>query len=151
MKKVLILPLLVFCLMSCGSEKKEEKAINYPKKTSLKQTDPKLKESINRGELVYNDLCITCHMANGKGAPKAFPPLANSDYLRDNQVASIKGIKNGMSGEIIVNGETYNSVMAPLGLSDDEVADVMNYINNSWGNNYGKMITSQEVTKVIKK
>ncbi|WP_299123407.1 cytochrome c [uncultured Winogradskyella sp.] len=151
MKKVLFALLLVFCLSSCGSDKKEEKAVRYPEKTSLKQTAPELKESINRGELVYNDLCITCHMANGKGAPKAFPPLAGSDYLKENQVASIKGIKNGMSGEIIVNGETYNSVMAPSGLSDEEIADVMNYINNSWGNNYGKMITSQEVTKVIKK
>ena len=44
-----------------------------------------LTESINRGEIVYNDMCITCHLADGKGVPKVFPPLANSDYLRNNQ------------------------------------------------------------------
>ncbi len=76
--------------------------------------------------------------------------MAKSDYLKENQEASIKGIKKGMSGEIVVNGITYNSVMAPLGLSNEEVADVMNYINNSWGNNYGKIITTEDVIKVIK-
>ena len=44
-----------------------------------------------------------------------------------------------MSGEINVNGVTYNNVMATMGLSDEEVADVMNYINNSWGNKYGSL------------
>ena len=56
-----------------------------------------------------------------------------------------------MSGEIVVNGVTYNSIMSPLGLSDNEVADVMNYINNSWDNKYGELITAEDVTKVIKK
>lgn len=73
-------------------------------------------------------------MANGEGAGNVFPPLAKADYLRDKQIESIKAIKFGMSGEIVVNGKTYNSLMSPLGLSDQEVADVMNYINNSWGN-----------------
>ncbi|WP_461588747.1 c-type cytochrome [Winogradskyella sp.] len=114
-------------------------------------TDPKLKESMNRGKLVYEDMCITSHMANGKGATNIFPPLANSDYLKNDQYASIRAIKNGVSGEIIVNGITYNSVMNPMGLSNEEVADVMNYINNSWENTYGKTLTAEEVTKVIKK
>ena len=56
-----------------------------------------------------------------------------------------------MSGEMVVNGITYNSAMAPLGLSNEEVADVMNYVNNSWGNKYGKLITTQDVTNIIKK
>ena len=105
---------------------------------------------MERGKLVYDDLCITCHMADGKGAPGVFPPLAQSDYLKNKQKESIIGIKKGMKGEMVVNGITYNSLMTPLGLSDEEVADVMNYINNSWGNNYGELITPEEVTKVIK-
>jgi mono/diheme cytochrome c family protein len=87
-------------------------------------------------------------MANGEGVPKAFPPLAKSDYLKDKQTESIKGIKNGMSGEIVVNGVSYNGVMAGMGLSDQEVADVMNYINNAWGNDYGEFYTAQKVTKI---
>jgi mono/diheme cytochrome c family protein len=93
-------------------------------------------------------MCITCHLANGKGVPNAFPPLANSDYLRDNQDKSIKGIKKGMSGKIVVNGTTYNSVMSPLGLSDQEVADVANYINNSWGNNIKNFVTAKKVSEL---
>ena len=76
-------------------------------------------------------MCITCHLDNSKGVPKVYPPLAGSDYLKKNRKESIKASKYGMSGEITVNGITYNSVMAPLGLSDEEVADVINYIHNS--------------------
>ena len=145
--KLLVAGLLI---ISCNSNDKKNNHADYSIKKENAALDPQLKDSYERGQLVYNDLCITCHMSNGKGAPKAFPPLAQSDYLKENQEASIRGVKKGMSGKIIVNGITYNSIMAPLGLSNEEVADVMNYINNSWGNNYGKIITAEDVTKVIK-
>ena len=148
MIKTLKFILLALLVISCNSKEKKTNKVEYQKKTSLVQINPELKASMERGKLVYDDLCITCHLTNGKGVPKAFPPLANADYLRDNQEASIKGVKNGMSGEIVVNGITYNSAMATLGLSDEEVADVMNYINNSWGNKYGKLITPEEVTNI---
>ncbi len=112
-----------------------------------KQT-PELKESMARGALVYEDFCMNCHMPKGEGAPSAFPPLADSDYLMQKREASIKAVKYGLSGEITVNGKIYNSSMAALGLSNDEVADVMNYILNSWGNDDGKMVTTSEVSKI---
>ncbi|BAO74346.1 c-type cytochrome [Winogradskyella sp. PG-2] len=143
--KLIILGLL---LVSCGSKENKKEATTYPEKTALNQTDPKLKESINLGKLVYDDMCITCHMVNGKGVPKAFPPIADSDYLRENQNDCIKGIKNGMAGEMVVNGVEYNSIMAPLGLTDDEVADVMNYINNSWGNKINNFVTVKKVSEL---
>ena len=80
--------------------------------------------------------------------PGAFPPLAGSDYLKNNQDLSIKNVKYVMSGEIRVNGESYNSVMANMGLKDQEVADVMNFINNAWGNNYGEEISIEKVSKI---
>lgn len=112
--------------------------------------DPKLQESIERGADIYSDFCINCHMPSGEGVPGTFPPLAKSDYLMKNREASIKGIKYGQSGEITVNGVKYNSTMAAMGLSDDEVADVMNYITNSWGNKNTKMVTETEVSKIKK-
>ena len=117
--------------------------------TSNSQTNA-LKLSIVRGEEIYADFCMTCHLPNGKGVENIYPPLANSDYLIKNREASIKAIKFGLQGSIVVNGKTYNSVMAALGLSDDEVADVMNYINNSWGNKNDKMVTEAEVSKIKK-
>ena len=146
--KTLKLLILVLLITSCNSKEKKTTKVDYPEKTTLAQKDSKLTASMERGKSVYNDMCITCH---GKGVPKAFPPLASADYLRDNQDKSIIGIKNGMSGEMVVNGITYNSVMAPLGLSNEEVADVMNYINNSWGNDYGKFLTTEDVTETLKK
>lgn len=109
-----------------------------------------LKSSIKRGQEIYSDFCVTCHLPNGKGVERVFPPLANSDYLIKNREASIKAIKFGLQGSITVNGKKYNSIMAPLGLSDDEIADVMNYISNSWGNKNSKMVTKADVTKIKK-
>lgn len=111
--------------------------------------DP-LKESIERGNEIYTDFCISCHLPNGEGVESVFPPLAKSDYLIKNREGSIRGIKYGQEGEIVVNGKTYNGMMAALGLSDDEVADVMNYIANSWGNKNDKIVTEEEVSKVKK-
>lgn len=113
------------------------------------QSDP-LKESIVRGKEIYTDFCVTCHLPSGLGTENIYPPLANSDYLINNREASIKGIKFGQQGELVVNGKTYNNVMAPLGLSNEEIADVMNYITNSWGNKNDKMITAEEVSKLKK-
>tara|TARA_R110002050_G_scaffold281956_2_gene429651 strand:- start:18325 stop:18741 length:417 start_codon:yes stop_codon:yes gene_type:complete len=118
-------------------------------KDNYSQTGP-LKESIERGRDIYNDFCISCHLPSGEGVKSVYPPLAKSDYLTKKREASIRGIKYGQEGEIIVNAKTYNGYMAALGLSDDEVADVMNYITNSWGNKNDNIITEEEVSKIKK-
>jgi mono/diheme cytochrome c family protein len=109
-----------------------------------------LDESVKRGSDIYQDFCITCHMGNGEGLAGTFPPLAKSDYLMNNRAKSIKSIKYGLQDEITVNGQKYNSLMASQGLTDDEVADVMNYITNSWGNKNDKMVTEKEVSEIKK-
>lgn len=111
------------------------------------QTDP-LKESIERGAEVYGDFCVQCHKTDGTGMKGFFPPLADSDYLMNKRSESILAVKNGQKGEIEVNGIKYNGTMAPLGLEDEEVADVMNYILNSWGNKSEEMVTVEEVAKL---
>ena len=123
--------------------------VSKPSKTIVTTQDQSsLKESIKRGSDIYADFCVTCHLPNGKGIEGTFPPLADSDFLRDNLEESIRGVKYGQRGEITVNGVTYNGFMARLGLEDDEVADVMNYVNNSWGNKNDKMITKTEVEAI---
>ncbi len=124
----------IFSLLSCNDS-------NTPQ-------NPEMKKSIQRGAVVYEDFCMQCHLPDGKGVPKAFPPLDNSDYLKNKRKESIKAIKFGMSGEITVNGQKYNTAMAPQGLTDVEIADVMNYITNSWSNKNTKMITVEEVSKI---
>jgi mono/diheme cytochrome c family protein len=108
-----------------------------------------LAKSITRGKLIYNENCVTCHMGNGEGAPPAFPPLAKSDFLIKTPDKAIHAVKFGLTGKIQVNGKEYNSMMPPPGLDNDEIADVMNYIQNSWGNTSdGKMLTKEMVDKI---
>jgi mono/diheme cytochrome c family protein len=114
---------------------------------TLFSADPELQASIERGKEIYTNMCMLCHMAEGTGMVGVFPPLAKADYL-ENTEASIRAVKYGLQGEITVNGETYNNIMTPLGLNDQEVADVMNYILNSWGNEAGEMITEDQVAQV---
>lgn len=114
------------------------------------QQEKPLKQSILDGEEIYQDFCTQCHLDNGKGVENAFPPLAESDYLQNNIEASIRGIKYGLRGEITVNGNTYNGVMVNQGLDEEEVADVMNYILNSWGNKAENQITVAQVLEVQK-
>ncbi len=110
--------------------------------------DPVLTKSIQRGTEIYADFCVVCHMAKGEGVANTYPPLAQSDYLAKNREAGIRAVKYGLRGEIIVNGIKYDNVMAPLGLEDEEIADVMNFILNSWGNSSDKMVTTGEVSAI---
>ena len=107
-------------------------------------------ESIVAGEEIYQDFCLQCHLTTGAGVSGVFPPLKNSDYLMNNIDKSIAGIKFGLKGEIVVNDEIYDGVMAKQGLDDEEIADVMNYILNQWGNSYDAQITTQQVSEVQK-
>ena len=100
------------------------------------------------GKELYEDFCVRCHMSNGKGVEGAYPPLANADYLINKRIESIKAIKYGLSGPIVVNGVNYNLNMEKTGLDNQEIADVMNYILNSWGNKTEKLVTENEVDKV---
>lgn len=139
-------------LVSCNSDKKKDQSSVNPDKIIISDSSSqeKVSESFKRGEEVYSNFCVTCHLPSGKGIPGNFPPLAGSDWLTDKRTESLKAIKYGLSGPIVVNGENYNNVMTPQGLSDQEVADVMNYISNSWGNTHKTEVTEAEV-KVLTK
>ncbi|MEL6812422.1 MAG: cytochrome c, partial [Bacteroidota bacterium] len=136
-----------FFLWSCNSAEKKSQAYQNSPEKQLSQ-DTKLKESMENGALVYEDFCTQCHMHDGMGVANSFPPLAGSNWLSEKRKESIHAVKYGQSGEIEVNGVRYNGVMAPMGLEDDEIADVMNYIMNSWGNVQTEMVTKEEVAAI---
>ncbi|WP_348798460.1 copper-containing nitrite reductase [Flavobacterium adhaerens] len=99
-----------------------------------------LPEQIKAGKAIYGTTCFACHQSEGQGVPNAFPPLAKSDYLNADPNRAIHTVIRGLSGEITVNGKKINSVMPSQNLSDEEVADVLTYVYNSWGNSK-KVIT----------
>ena len=135
-------------LVSCkdnNANKAQSEDYETPESSALN-----IEQSIAEGQILYEDFCLQCHMANGKGITGTFPPLAGSDWLTDKIDESIHAIKFGLSGEITVNGVSYNSVMTPMGLSDQEIADLMNYTMNAWGNSSKEVITAKRVSEVEK-
>lgn len=109
-----------------------------------------LQESMNKGKRIYLTNCVSCHMVNGEGVTGAFPPLAKSDYLMEDTERSIKLILEGANGEMQVNGQKYYGAMVGYSmLTDKQIADVMNYISNSWGNE-APIVKPEDVTKIRK-
>lgn len=107
-----------------------------------------LPKSIERGKEAYTTYCQNCHQADGKGVAGAFPPLAKSDFLKKPVKALIDNILLGQSGEFVVNGQKYNGVMpAQNYLSNEQIADVLNYVRNSWGNTSAVAVTPAQVQK----
>jgi nitrite reductase (NO-forming) len=102
------------------------------------------------GGALYNGTCSVCHQDNGAGLANVFPPLAKSDYLLADKRRAIEVVLNGRSGPMTVNGQNFDSVMPPMSqLNDDEVANILTYVLNSWGNSAGH-VTAAEVTAVRK-
>lgn len=104
-------------------------------------------ERIEFGRETYMSICQACHMKDGSGIQGAFPPLAESDYLNENPKRGISAVVHGLSGEITVNGETFDSVMPSQNLTDEEVANVITFVLNNFGNNGGK-VTPEEVAEI---
>jgi nitrite reductase (NO-forming) len=108
-------------------------------------------DSMKRGQAVYSRTCIACHQPTGMGIPPVFPPLAGSEWIAKSSSIAVRNITNGMQGPVIVKGMTYNSMMPPVaGLTDKDIADVVTYVNNSFGNT-GATVTEAEVTAIKKK
>ena len=117
-----------------------------------------LQQQMDAGKEVYmkaaagGGMCFTCHQPNGEGMAGQFPPLAGSDWVLGDKERLIKISMYGLMGEIEVNGIKYNNVMAPPGippgsLTDDQIANVLTYIRNDWGNS-ASAVSAEEVAAV---
>jgi nitrite reductase (NO-forming) len=117
------------------------------------KTNPKLvnltKEiQVEKGKQVFMQTCFVCHQPDAQGIPGQIPPLAKSDFLMADKERSIRGVLAGQSGEMMVNGRKYNGIMVALNyLSDDEVANVLTYVRNSFGNS-GEPVKPGEVRRI---
>lgn len=109
-------------------------AFNANNKVETNNYQDDLQKSIARGKLIYNETCVNCHLGNGEGVMGTFPPLAKADFLLKQPDKSIAAVKYGLKGKITVNGVDYTMPMPNPGLDNEEIADVMNYIFNAWGN-----------------
>ena len=153
MKKTYIVLSIILAigLVSCGGTVEYSDPSTTPEvKTEVTETTKKTGEktanmaNYSAGEEVYKTTCKACHQENGQGIAGVFPPLANSDYLLEDKNRAIKIVLEGSSEEMVVNGETYNGIMTPQNLKNQQVVDVINYVLNSWGNDGGE-VTLEDV------
>ena len=108
---------------------------------------PAMVEGYYQGMELYETNCILCHKKTGIPELPIFPPLKGSDYLRDNQSNIACIIRNGISEPLKVNGKDYKVKMNGFEeLSAQDIGQIINYINHSWGNDFGETNTQ----KVIK-
>jgi nitrite reductase (NO-forming) len=107
-----------------------------------------LQDQVHAGKALFAGTCSVCHQNNGAGIPGVFPPLAKSDYLNADLNRAVKVVLQGLSGKVTVNGTAYNSVMPPMNqLNDDEIANLVTYVANEWGNAGGR-VSADDVKKI---
>ena len=92
----------------------------------------------------YSAICAACHQPTGRGVPNVFPPLAGSDFLNADKARAVKLVIYGRQGEVVVNGMKFNNNMPAFPLGDQDIANVLTYVYNSFGN-AGLEVTPDEV------
>ena len=92
--------------------------------------------SIERGTAVYKQYCLSCHQADGSGVPNMNPPLNRTKWTLGSKTVLIQQVLKGSHGKVEIDGDTFHNTMPPLGqtLTDQQVADVITYVRNNFGN-----------------
>ncbi len=98
-------------------------------------------ELVERGESVYQSICSSCHQAEGQGSPPAFPALANNEQLISDVDWHLDKVINGVSGAAM---PAFRSTLNPV-----EIAAVVTYTRNAWGNDTGDVVQPSEVAEII--
>lgn len=115
------------------------------------QAQEDIKASMERGKKVYESTCLACHQASGTGVPGMNPPLKQTKWVLGDKTTLINIILNGMDEEIEIDGDYFDNVMPPQShLNDKQIADVLTYVRNSFGNK-ASAIKEEEVKKLRKK
>ena len=101
-------------------------------------------ERIAQGRRLFTSICAACHQPTGRGLPNVFPPLAGSDFLNADKNRAIQTVIFGRQGEVVVNGLKFNNSMPSFPLNDQDIANVLTFVYNSFGNS-GLEVTPDEV------
>ncbi|SEW32004.1 c-type cytochrome [Chitinophaga arvensicola] len=104
--------------------------------------------SVARGKKVYEQYCLTCHQVDGSGVPHLNPPLIKTTFVLGEKPALVQVILKGMQSSVPIDDEYYSNNMPPHNfLKDQEIADVLTYVRNNFGNKAGA-VTAAEVKAI---
>jgi mono/diheme cytochrome c family protein len=98
-----------------------------------------------RGKIIYEQTCLPCHQADAGGVPGMNPPLRKSPYVQGAAARLIGIVLQGLNDGVEIDGETYSNPMPSFStvLKDQEIADVLSYLRNNFGNKAGPISQSQ--------
>jgi mono/diheme cytochrome c family protein len=98
-----------------------------------------------RGKKIYEQTCMPCHQADGSGVPGMNPPLLKSAYVGGAPNKLIGIVLNGLNDGVVIAGDTYSNPMPPFStvLKDSEIADVLSYLRNHFGNHAAPISVAQ--------
>lgn len=126
----------------------EERKLLSHIRTPDEEKDNLQRGLVEKGAIIYRTYCGTCHQRDGQGASGRFPPLAGTDWVTGDKNRLIRVVLQGLEGSIEVNGENYDNLMPQHSfLSDEDVAQVLTYIRQNFGNEASE-ISPEEVTQV---
>jgi mono/diheme cytochrome c family protein len=139
-----VMPLVLGVLTVTAQVKKPAQA----KPASTKQAGGTATGTIARGKLLYKQYCISCHQENGTGVPRMNPPLVKTEYVLGDKTRLIGILLNGLNEDVEIDGEYYSNPMpSQAALKDQEIADILSYVRNSFGNK-ASTVSAAEVTAV---
>ncbi len=125
----------------------QQTPIPVAKPVSATQHKSPLQASIDRGQQVYHDQCLACHQADALGVQDMNPPLTGTKWVLGDKTTLVQIVLKGLKG-VQINGDDYHNVMAPHSdLSDRQIADVLTYVRNSFGNK-ARAISAAEVKAI---
>ncbi len=100
--------------------------------------------SIKRGQQVYMSTCVTCHQKDGGGVPRLNPPLIKTEYVLGDKARLINIVLKGLNEPITIDDEKYTNVMPSFAqLTDQQIADVLTYVRNNFGNKASAITVAQ--------
>lgn len=105
---------------------------------------------LDAGKAAYA-ACAACHQPNGQGLPNMFPPLVDSEYVKESAERLVAIVLKGVQGPITVNGKQYTNVMPAQEalLSDSKISQIVSYVRQSFGN--GSSVVPVEVVSEVRK
>ena len=114
---------------------KTAEALPAPQAAYLKKVVSNGPAVVSPGQAIYEALCLNCHQATGQGLSGIYPPLTKSEWVSGDPLALIKLTMHGLAGPTKVLGKDYGLVpMPPMGLDDQQLADVLTYVRSAFGN-----------------